>query len=153
MPSVPPCTEADFLDILIVDDEPLIHSLVSEVLSMWGHRPRSAESPDAALHELERQPCDLVITDIRMPRMDGLELAGMIRRLYPRTRIVVMTGHLLDLTGVDLDRLQISAFLSKPFTNAELRRAVDKCAMKVAPGLQADPWLSCHRLDSGGKAR
>ncbi len=152
MPSTPPRTEADFLDILIVDDEPLIHSLVSEVLALWGHRPRSVESPDAALRELEKQSCDLVITDIRMPGIDGLELAALIRRLYPRTRIVVMTGHLLDLTGVDLEGLQISAFLSKPFTNAELRRAVDKCAAKVTPGLQADQWLSSRRLDSGEEA-
>ena len=153
MPSTPPRTDADFLDILIVDDEPLIHSLMSEVLTLWGHRPRSAESADAALRELEKHSCDLVITDIRMPRMDGLELAALLRRLYPRTKLVIMTGHLLDLAGVDLDRLQISAFLGKPFTNAELRRAIDKCAAKVAPGLETDQWLSSRCLNHGRDVR
>ena len=132
LPSTPPRPKTTSLDILIIDDEPLILAIVSEILALWGHRPRSVESADGALRELQKRPCDLVITDIRMPTMDGLELAARVRQMYPQTSIVVMTGHLLDLSGTDLEQLQISSFLSKPFTNAELRRAIDNCqAMAV----------------------
>ena len=128
MSKTPPPATAPTLDILIVDDDPAIDSALSEFLSQRGHRARSVESPNEALLDLERRPCDLVITDVSMPRMDGLELVAIIRRLYPQIRIVVMTGYLQTLTDVDLQHLGVDRFLAKPFTLVELMRAVNRFA-------------------------
>ncbi len=132
MSNTPPPATAPTLEILIVDDDPAILATVSEVLSQHGHRARSAESPNNALHDLEHFPCDLVITDISMPKMNGLELVAVIRRLYPRIRIVVMTGQMQPLTDVNLRHLGIDRFLSKPFTVVELMRAVNQIAAPTA---------------------
>ncbi len=126
MPSTPPGTATRSLDVLIVDDEPLIRSLLSDFLEMRGHQPRAVDSPPAALTELQNRPCDLIITDIRMPHMDGLDLAVSVREQYPQTRILVMSGHQLDIPTSDSRHQAVDGFLGKPFTIAQLMRCVEQ---------------------------
>jgi CheY-like chemotaxis protein len=125
---------APTLDILVVDDEPLIRSVVTDLLALQNHRPRAVESPTTALHDLQSGPCDLVITDIRMPStMDGLDLAVNIRQMYPQVRILVMSGHCLDLPKSDPRQLSVDGFISKPFSFAELMQMVNSVTGAPAP--------------------
>ncbi|CAM4460084.1 response regulator [Paenibacillus tarimensis] len=83
------------MNILLVDDEPVVRSSMARMISgIAGHYLlHEAEDGEDAIDLLGRQPFDLVITDIQMPAVDGLELAGHIRKNYPETAIVMLTGH------------------------------------------------------------
>lgn len=120
------------LDILIVDDEPMIREFLSDLLTLRGHRLRTADSSSSALEELQMQPCDLVITDVFMPSTNGLDMAARIRGDYPHTRIVVMSGHSSGPDRKDPRWSAIDAFIGKPFTNQELTRVIENAFAQSA---------------------
>lgn len=113
------------LDILVVDDDRLVLDVVSEIIAASGHHARTADSGRKALDVLAQEHCDLVISDIRMPEMDGFELAERIRADYPRVHVVLMTGYSSDSTFREAMRLDIDAYLSKPFKTADLTRILN----------------------------
>src|SRR5271154_5976524 len=79
--------------LLLVDDDSSIHTLVQAMLEEDGWEMDAVESGDAALTCLASRTYDLVLTDIRMPGMDGLTLLSRIRQKSPKIRVVVMTVH------------------------------------------------------------
>src|SRR6202142_3556510 len=79
--------------LLIVDDEQTIRRLCMTVGESLGFSCLEAESGDAALALLEEQPIHMVLTDLVMPRMTGLEFLEQVKRIYPRIEVAVMTGH------------------------------------------------------------
>jgi two-component system response regulator GlrR len=116
--------------ILVVDDELIVLELLAEVLAAEGHTVDMAVSARAALEILERQPVELVISDVRMPEMDGLGLHREIEQRFPALgRLFIwMTGGSPDpdmMTRVKATALPI---LNKPFDLREVVRVVD--AMK-----------------------
>jgi len=118
-------TSIGSLNILVVDDEPMIREFLSDLLTLRGHRPRTADSSASALIDLQRQPCDLVITDVFMPSTNGLDMAACIRQTYPDVRIVVMSGHSQGPIADDSRWSAVDAFLSKPFSNQELTETIN----------------------------
>ncbi|GAB4315006.1 MAG: hypothetical protein Kow0074_02360 [Candidatus Zixiibacteriota bacterium] len=113
------------LDILVVDDDLLVLNVISEIIAASGHHARTADSGRKALDVLAREKCDLVISDIRMPGMDGFELAERIRTDYPTVHVVLMTGYSSDSTYREAMRLNIDAYLSKPFKTADLTNVLN----------------------------
>src|SRR5216684_8534740 len=79
--------------LLIVDDEQTIRRLCMTVGESLGFSCLEAESGDAALTLLEEQPVHMVLTDMIMPRMSGIEFLEQVKRDYPRIEVAVMTGH------------------------------------------------------------
>ena len=79
--------------ILIVDDEKDIRELLVRVLTrIGGFRVELAENGEDALQKISKESYDLVLTDLKMPKMDGLQLVGEIARVKPETLTVLMTG-------------------------------------------------------------
>ncbi|HLY63531.1 MAG TPA: response regulator, partial [Terriglobia bacterium] len=78
---------------LIVDDEPSARDLCVEILRSMGLKTETAESGARALALLAQGRVDIVLTDVRMPGMNGIELLKIIRQKYPRTDVVIMTGY------------------------------------------------------------
>jgi CheY-like chemotaxis protein len=78
--------------ILIVDDEPLIRMSISQVLTEVGYSVRSAEDGIAALHEIQTEVPELLLSDLNMPGMSGYELLSEVRRWYPAIRTIAMSG-------------------------------------------------------------
>jgi len=106
--------------LLIVDDDPSIHKLVQAMLAGTGWTAESAFGGEEALVHLETRPFDLLLTDILMPGMDGLELLGRLRARHPDVPVVMMTvkntpDHILGSL-----RREASAFVSKPFSREML---------------------------------
>jgi CheY-like chemotaxis protein len=104
------------LTILLVDDEELVRTGTAEMLRDLGHEVVEASGGAQALGKLGvRLQVDAVVTDYRMPRMDGVQLAGRIRELHPAMPILLVTGY-TDFTAPapDLPRL------AKPFRQADL---------------------------------
>ena len=114
------------LNILVVDDEPMIREFLSDLLTLRGHNPRTADSSSTALRELQKLPCDLVITDVFMPSTNGLDMAASIRELYPEIRIVVMSGHSQGRVATDPRWSAVDGFISKPFSNQELSQLIQQ---------------------------
>jgi len=78
--------------LLIVDDEPSVRESLSLVLAEVGHRVRSAEDGFSALREMRHELPDLLLSDLNMPEMSGFELLSVVRRRFPATRTIAMSG-------------------------------------------------------------
>ena len=80
------------MNILLVDDEEMVAQTLGRLLQWLGHCSQTASSGTAALHCLEAQEPDLVLTDVQMPGMDGIALLQEIRKRHPQVPVVVMSG-------------------------------------------------------------
>ena len=125
-------TKDDFrIRLLIVDDEQTIRRLCMTVGESLGFVCLEAESGDLALALLEEQPVHMVLTDMVMPRMTGIEFLEQVKRTYPRIEVAVMTGHGSVETAVQAMKLGAYDYISKPFAPLDelrlfLRRMADK---------------------------
>jgi two-component system, NtrC family, response regulator AtoC len=117
--------------LLIVDDEESIRRLCVTVGESMGFVCFQAASGEAALALLEEQPVHMVLTDLVMPIMSGLEFLERVKKLLPRAEVAVMTGHGSIETAVQAMKLGAYDYISKPFSPLEelrlfLRRMADK---------------------------
>ena len=117
--------------LLIVDDEESIRRLCVTVGESMGFACTEAESGEAALALLEEQPVHMVLTDLVMPSMSGLEFLERVKKLLPRAEVAVMTGHGSVESAVQAMKLGAYDYIGKPFSPLEelrlfLRRMADK---------------------------
>lgn len=109
--------------LLIVDDDPTIRHLIRRTLERMGHAMMEAEDGREAIDELTRQRADLVLLDLNMPQMEGIETVQEIRRSFPTTKVIVISGVAsVYLKGSEL--LGADAAIRKPFHPEELRETV-----------------------------
>ncbi|HEY7855727.1 MAG TPA: sigma-54 dependent transcriptional regulator [Terriglobales bacterium] len=113
-------------NILIVDDEAKILRLLDLQLGQEGHSTSTAATAELGLRLLQQQPVDLILTDLRLPGMDGLEFLQAAKRLQPGVPVVVMTAHGTVETAVEAMKAGASDYLLKPFGFDELRLVIDK---------------------------
>jgi two-component system, NtrC family, response regulator AtoC len=117
--------------LLVVDDEQSIRKLCVTVGEALGFICLEAESGESALALLEEQPVHMVLTDMVMPRMSGLEFLERVKKFLPRTEVALMTGHGSIETAVQAMKLGAYDYITKPFSPLEelrlfLRRMADK---------------------------
>jgi CheY-like chemotaxis protein len=116
---------SDEASILVVDDEKTLREIVSRALTKLGHRCATACNGQEALLLAGKQAFDLVLTDLRMPKMDGLALIEWLRRWHPGLPIIIMTGYADLESARKALRLQVADYLVKPFESlAEVQAAV-----------------------------
>ena len=132
-------------DLLLVDDDPDLLKLISLRLTSAGYRVRTAASGEAALATMAVTRPALVITDLRMPGMDGLQLFETIHRQHPTMPVIILTAHGTIPDAVSATQRGVFGFLTKPFDSQDL---LQKVAAAVAlsgdsPGTTADDeWRS-----------
>jgi two-component system response regulator HydG len=112
--------------ILIVDDERSMGEFLTLLLSKEGYRARATVSGREALAILDEEPCQLMITDLRMPEMSGLELIREARRRFPELGVVVITAFASLESAVEALRLGAADYITKPFHVDEIRTVVAK---------------------------
>jgi two-component system, NtrC family, response regulator AtoC len=118
--------------LLIVDDEHSIRRLCVTVGEALGFVCLEAASGEAAIALLEEQPAHMILTDMVMPQMSGLEFLEKVKKLLPRTEVAVMTGHGSVETAVQAMKLGAYDYISKPFSPLEeLRLFLRRMAEKV----------------------
>lgn len=110
--------------ILVVDDEKHVCELCYDSLSNAGYKVETTCNPKTAYNKFSRKSFDLVLTDIRMPRINGLELVKQLRTISPDLPVVVMTGYATVDTAVQAVNQGASNFVRKPFSIEELLSAV-----------------------------
>jgi two-component system response regulator AtoC len=118
--------------LLIVDDEQSIRRLCMTVGEALGYTCMEANSGETALALLEEQPAHMILTDMVMPNMSGIEFLEKVKKLLPRSEIAVMTGHGSVETAVQAMKLGAYDYISKPFSPLEeLRLFLRRMAEKV----------------------
>jgi len=110
--------------ILVVDDEPAIQDILTWALSAEGYRVATAGSGEEALSRVEREDFDVIVTDIVMPGLDGLEVLERSRMLNPRAAVIVMTAYAALETAITALRRGASDYLEKPFSVDLLKERV-----------------------------
>jgi len=115
-------------EILIVDDDDLIRDTLYELLSPE-YLCRTAETAEKALARLEAETFDVVLTDISMPGLSGLELLGRVLQNYPKTPVIIVSGISDQEHAEGLIKLGAFDYLLKPFrletVEASVKRAID----------------------------
>lgn len=136
------------LHILVADDMPLQVRMLQESIRQM--RPQdevvTAQNGEEVLRILRQRPVDLVLSDIRMPCMDGLELLGHIRRMAPRTKVIFITGYALFEYAQQALRQGAVDFLVKPVEAAELGRKLDEWDERFAREREENSEIERQRL-------
>ena len=102
--------------ILVIDDEPIVRTSCIRSLSPEGYEVKLASSGKEALELLENEPFNLVLLDLKMPDMDGIEVLKKIKDTWPDTKVVMITGYSTVETAVKTLKLGAFSYLEKPFT-------------------------------------
>ncbi len=134
--------------VLVVDDDPVIGKSFDRVLSRKGYVVVNAESGAEALNKLSAEDYDAVFTDIRMPGMDGLEVAERVRAKRPWTPVVIITGYGTDDNEARAKAAGVSAFLRKPLSPGMIEDSVE--AVTAAPEFAPEPMAPAPAAETTG---
>lgn len=119
-------------NILIVDDEQSYRQLLSLVFQEEGHELRTAMNGRQALEEVQRESVDVIVSDVKMPDMDGIELLRALRETLPDIGVILMTAFASVDTAREAFKLGADDFIQKPFDVEELKLIVRKTLEKQA---------------------
>ena len=111
---------------LVVDDELLIRDLLYDFFSGQGWQISVAENGEKALDILQDKSIDLVLTDIKMPEMDGLTLTSHMKEKFPSIPVVVMTGYPSIDTAIQAIRSKVADYIVKPFNINQLYKVIEE---------------------------
>src|SRR5512147_1122244 len=113
-------------NILVVDDEPVARQSLSEILRLEGYAVNSVPNGQAAVEYVRTHPVDLMIVDLRMPGMDGLEVIQVVNQISPETEVILLTAYGSTETAIQALRLRIHDYLLKPASPAQVVASVKK---------------------------
>ena len=112
--------------ILVVDDEMVPRRLLEDLLTREGYEVVTAEDGEAALDRLQESQFDLLITDLQMPKLDGLDLLREVQRAGGHTICMLLTGHATVESAIEAMRIGAFDYLTKPFKSDALRLQVQR---------------------------
>ena len=110
--------------ILVVDDEPMVATSCRRILAADGDEVETAGSGHEGLSLALSEHFDLVMADLKMPDLDGMELVRTLRKRRPETAIIIITGYGTVPSAVEAAKLGVSDYIEKPFTPQQIREAV-----------------------------
>ena len=112
--------------ILVVDDEETVREMVSKIINLIGHEVVTTGNGREALEILRSQTFSILITDVKMPEMDGFELTKVVRDQFPGTPIICMTAHGTSYNYTDVVGVGATDYISKPFTIDEMKAKLNR---------------------------
>ena len=119
-------TESQDYQVLVVDDERDIRDGSERILTRKGYRVTTASNGEEALQRVEETRFAIVLLDLKMPGMDGLEVLRLIRESHPETLVIVITGYATIETAIEAMKRGAYDFMPKPFKPDQLRIVVDR---------------------------
>jgi DNA-binding NtrC family response regulator len=118
----------DRLDILVLDDEPIVGERLKPALEKEGYQVEIFVDPNRALERISEKTFDIVVTDIRMDEMDGIQVLERVSEKSNRTKVIMITGYAtLEVARESLTKGAFD-FIAKPFKLREMRAAIKKAA-------------------------
>lgn len=124
-------------NILIVDDEPVTRKSLTDILRLEGYNVISVPNGQAAVEHVRTHHVDLMVVDLRMPGMDGLEVVQVVNQLAPDTEVVLLTAYASTETAIQALRLRIHDYLQKPAPPAQIVSSVKKGLDRRTARMQA----------------
>ncbi|MHB8881474.1 MAG: sigma-54-dependent transcriptional regulator [Thermodesulfovibrionales bacterium] len=112
--------------ILVIDDEDIVRTSCSRTLSPEGYEVKLVKNGFDGFALLEEEPFDLVLTDLKMPEIDGIEILRTIKEKWPAVEVIIITGYQTVDTAVKSIKLGAFDYLEKPFTPDGLLSSVAK---------------------------
>jgi DNA-binding NtrC family response regulator len=113
-------------NVLVVDDEEVLRNTMVEILTIGGFHVTGMSDGTAALGELDKHDYDLLISDVMMPKMNGMELVTRVHEKIPGLETIVMSGHGTEATKDKLDMMGVYGYLEKPVRAADLISIAEK---------------------------
>ncbi len=131
--------------ILIVDDEQDILDQLPSIIQRWGYKPLTAANGFEALKVFENNQVDLIVSDIRMPEMDGLQLLQKVQDIDKQCPVIFLTGYPSDDTAIEAMHAGADDYLVKPVNYDELKLRLEKSLerkerMRAIPFLKGMNW-------------
>jgi two-component system response regulator AtoC len=133
-------------NVLIVDDDDALGRVLKAMLRQDQIQAEHVPSARRALQLLETRPFDVVLTDLRMPQMDGMQLLTELRQRWPELPVLMLTAHGSVATAVEAMRLGAASFLLKPFDREQILFELRKATLAAKPHADKPPELG---LDTG----
>ena len=115
----------DYQNILVIDDETSVNNNIRKILAKSGYEVDQAFTKTEALEKIKKGFYELVLLDLRIPGVQGLELLQAVRENLPETKVVIITGYASIETAKETARMGAVDYLSKPFTPDEIREATE----------------------------
>ena len=135
--------------LLVVDDDSVFREELATLLSDWGHQVESVNSAAKAIEALAIAEFDAVFSDVRMPRMSGIDFLRQVRERWPRIYVVMITGYATVETAVEAMKLGAFDYLRKPFRSESVQHIVElmeeERAFSLGAGAERDPVKLAER--------
>ena len=119
-------------DILVIDDEVAVNNNIRKILAKKGYHVDQAVTKDEALAQIQARPYKLVLLDLKIPGVKGLELLKAVRDSNPSAKVIIITGYASIETAVESARMGAVDYLPKPFTPDEIRNVTDQAYLLAA---------------------
>jgi DNA-binding NtrC family response regulator len=129
-------TPAESLFLLIVDGDRSVRDLCKEVAGSIGFKVYGADSPRAALRQMEVQPVDVVLLDVRQSTQDGMDLLAKFKEIHPQTEVIMLSGQATVDSVVTAMKSGACDFIRKPFKAEELRPLLMRAAGRLRNSLE-----------------
>lgn len=113
-------------NILVVDDEPVARQSLTDILKLEGYTVSSAPNGQAAVEFIRTHAVDLLIVDLKMPGMDGLDVVQVVNQISPDTEVILLTAYGSTETAIQALRLRIHDYLLKPASPVQILASVKK---------------------------
>jgi DNA-binding response OmpR family regulator len=135
--------------ILVVDDEPVARQSLTDILRLEGYTVNSVPNGQAAVEYIRTHPVELMIVDLRMPGMDGLEVVQVVNQISPETEIVLLTAFGTTESAIQALRLRIHDYLLKPAPPVQVMNSVKKGLARREARLKVRGAPSAAIIDDG----
>ena len=124
--------EHAFKNILVIDDEVAVNNNIRKILAKKGYHVDQAVTKNEALEKIQARPYQLVLLDLKIPGVRGLELLKAVRDRNPETKVIIITGYASIETAVESARMGAIDYLPKPFTPNEIRTVTENALQLAA---------------------
>ena len=130
------------LEVLLLDDETIVGKRLQPALAKIGCNVEVFENPKLALDRINEKEFDVVVTDIRMDEIDGLQVLEHVVKKSPRTKVIMITGYaMMSLAREAMNRGAFD-FIAKPFQPNDLRKVIAKAAKALGSPIDFDETLA-----------
>ncbi|HJS17482.1 MAG TPA: response regulator transcription factor [Anaerolineales bacterium] len=136
-------------NILVVDDEPVARQSLTDILRIEGYTVNAVPNGQAAVEFVRTHPVDLMVVDLRMPGMDGLEVIQVVNQISPETEIILLTAFATTETAIQALRLRIHDYLLKPASPTQVLNSIKKGLSRKEARLKMRGGVSTMDVDEG----
>ena len=136
-------------NILVVDDEPVARQSMTDILRLEGFSVNSVQNGQAAIEYIRTHPVELMIVDLRMPGMDGLEVVQVVNQISPETEVVLLTAFATTESAIQALRLRIHDYLLKPASPTQVVASVKKGLARRDARLKARGGNASMEVEEG----